>query len=364
VVRREKGVFAFFERLKRKSRQQQQAARQAIQVASADPTYVPEAVFTEESRWTLVTDLVGGVVNVDRAKTELEGAYSADSGFIHAGVGVGYQGLFSEADQILFGLSGGYDRTETTAEGSSASGRGEAEATSWNPSAYAGWTSPPLKTGFKDPLLASLSLAALYGEGDQDYQRSFTATPVSGPSVTDLMNGSAEQTFRALTASVSASQKIGNVTLSPRASYSMLKVETGGFSETLGRGDQGGNNGLALRYAPVEDDWTEARIGAGATWRVFTGETMALDIGSGVDVVFVGSPETSLRTAFFVQDLRGAAVPIVYGVDDLDDQYVDLSASVSASFSNGVELFLAGFSRQGHDYIDATGLQAGLRLNF
>jgi hypothetical protein len=363
VARREKGVFAFFERLKRKS-QNKRAGLMGVQLASNDPAFLPAAA--DVDRLTIVTDLVGGVVNIDNSATSLEGAYGADSGYVNAGAALTYEGVFSSTDAILFGFAGGYETTDTTAEGAGITDRGDSEATSWNASALLGWTSPPVSAGFAEPMRATVSLALLYGEGDQDYTRTFSATPASGAAaLTDILSGSSEQTFSSNAIHASLAQPIGVVTLTPRASFSVIHVETDGFSESLAGGDQGGDGGLSLRYAPVEDDWTEARLGAGASFRAYETASMAVDLGAGVDFIHVGSPESSTRIAYFVQDLRGASsAPILYNVNDLDSDYYDLSASASALFANGAELILSGFSRQGHSYSDVTGLQAGVRLTF
>jgi hypothetical protein len=367
IVRREKGLSAFFERLKRKASQKKRP--DAVVVASNDPAFMP--YFDDTPSATFVADVSGGAFNIDRARTDLEGGFSADSVVINAGAGVLFDSLVSERDQLLFGLAAGYEDTESVSEAALAADRNTSESTAWTGSAYASWTSAPLQLGFKDPGFVSVALAGLYGEGDQTYDRTFTAryltqTTVSGgvssssfASVSEDLRGQSDQSFNSVSLQLSAAQSFGPLTVSPRGSFSSVRFKTGGYSESGGGTTRGG---LALTYAPVADQWTETRIGAGAVLRTFASEALALDVGVGVDTIFIGDASTPKRVAYFAEDLRANPVPIRYSVDDLDSQYYDVNASVTATFGNGVEAFLNGFSRQGHSYIDVTGAVVGVRI--
>lgn len=349
VLRRERGLFSLIERLRRRAQEWREAG---VQVASLDDTYVPTG-----RGFAVVVDLSGGFVNTERDATDLEGAFSADSTLFNAGAAVALR------NNVMFGGALTFENTDSDVT-ASPDGRTSFENEAMTASAFAGWATPAPIMSEEGRLI--LTGAFSYNSGDQSYERGFSATfqpDLDDPDETtntDQLNGSTDQDVTTFTLQATLSQPLGALTFTPHVSFSYVRFEAGAYAEAID-GTDGEDNGLALRYDDVEDEWTETRLGAGLAYAAPEG---GWELSANADAVFVGDAETPLRTAYFVQDLRAAPFAITYQVDSLDDQYFDLSGSIGYQFANGVTPYVSAFTRAGHEYIDSHGAFAGLRLAF
>ncbi len=351
VLRRERGLNALIERLRRRAARLLESEAGYVQLASLDQGYVPAA--PQIRNHTLIFDLVGGVVNTERKPTDLEGGFSADSVIANAGAAVAFRNVLRGGDALLLGFGLGYESTESQsyADPNSTANQGGGDSEAFTGSAFVGWSIGAL----------TLTTTASYGSSDQTYERYFSA---QGDDWARLA-GALDQTYTAASLQAQYAKSFGGFTLSPRVSFTYAEYETERYIESASLvGAGGGGAGLALEYAPVKDEWTEGRIGITASYVWPLGADGVLEFGVGADAVFVGDAETPLRTAYFAQDQRqgGARFPIIYAVDSLDDQYYDVTASLSADFGNGFQPYVSVFSRQGHKYTESEGVFFGLRF--
>lgn len=374
TLRRDQSLWSRIQRLwsrgdrERDRRRREQAALRPYKVAALG-SYAP-APQPAIRDYSFVTDLSGGAVNVDRSATDLEGAFSADSFVVNAGAGVLFHGNGIEGSTLLVGGALSYEETQADGESRPSSGqtqsfRSETESEALITSAFASWTSGPIGGDAEQGGRLNLTASYSFGTADTNYSRDFSTTierdGVEDRVVRDIFKDDVDQTFQTLTVRGSYNHQIGDLTLTPRASASWVRFETDAHEE---ESIVSGTSSLALRYEAVEDDWAELRVGAAATYRAPTGPTTALRLGVGVDAVFVDDAETPERTAFFAQDLRANPTPIVYSVDDLDSEYFDINLSIAFENGSRFEPYLAGFSRQGHDYLDSQGGLIGIRTVF
>lgn len=350
VVRRERGLASLIERLRRRAERWREAG---IQIASLDDTFTPSS-----REFAVVLDASGGVVNTDRDVTPLEGGFSADSTIFNVGAAIALQSGF------MFGGALTFENTDSDVI-ASPQGQTNFENESLTTAAFVGWSGPaPV---FSEDGSIAITASASYNSGDLSYDRGFGVTYQpdldSAATITalDQLAGSVDQNVTTISLQATLTQPLGAFTFTPHASISYVQFETGAYAENV---TDGTNNGLALRYADVEDEWTEARLGAGLSYGFATGDNSAIEIGVNADAVFVGDAETPLRSAFFVQDLRANPFAITYQVDDLDEQYFDLSGSVSFQFANGFTPYVTAFTRAGHEYIDSQGFFLGARVAF
>ena len=380
VARRQGGLSALIERLRRKFKKER--AERYVQYAMLGDKlpYMPQ-----EKSYTVVTDAAGGVINLDRNPTELDSsAYSADSAFASIGAAVVFHGTLDDEPDWILGGSLGYETVDSSkTSGANAFSRAESETENISFSGFLGWSSSPFSIDGEDNARAYVTASATYGQGDQTYKREFEATYQSGvelnaddeyeavtTSVFDQMTGGIDQSYWSGSLQATVSGKFENLTVAPRASVTYVKFKSDGLTEEVsssgvreGTGSYAGG-ALALDYAPVEDEWVETRIGSALTLDFPMTRTSIFQVGASMDAVFVGDAETPRRTAWFAQDLRTGAdrAPILYDVEDLDDQFYDVSVSASAQFSNGVQPYLSYFSRESHKYIDSSGVVAGVRF--
>lgn len=352
VLRRERGLASLIERLRRRA--EEWRASRPVQYASLN-----EDVPNNTRNHTVLVDVAGGIVNVDRAVTPLEGGFSGDSAVANLGAAIAFKDALGDDDALLLGGTLGFERTDTTGFGGP-NGRSRSEGDTTSAALFVGWTTPPVSL-FGEPATATFTLTGAYSNGDLSYAREFGVAFAGQPTVLDELSGDAEQTSTTLAFHMQFSQPIGDWTVTPRASVTYVEYETDGYSETV---TDASNNGLALRYANVEDEWIESRLGLAVLYAKPLREDVVLDIGVGADAIFVGDAETPLRTAYFAQDLRATPFPVVYNVDDLDEQYYDLSLSVGLAFANGFSPYVTAFTRQEHEYIESDGLIAGVRYAF
>ena len=374
TLRRDQSLWSRIQRLwsrgdrERDRRRREQAALRPYKVAALG-SYAP-APQPAIRDYSFVTDLSGGAVNVDRSATDLEGAFSADSFVVNAGAGVLFHGNGIEGSTLLLGGALSYEETQADGEslgnsGQTQSFRSETESETLITSAFASWTSGPIGGDAEQGGRLNLTASYSFGTADTNYSRDFSTTierdGVEDRIIRDIFKDDVDQTFQTLTVRGSYNHQLGDLTLTPRASASWVRFETDAHEE---ESIASGTSSLALRYEAVEDDWTELRVGAAATYRAPTGRATALRLGVGVDAVFVGDAETPERTAFFAQDLRANPTPIVYSVDDLDSEYFDINLSIALENGSRFEPYLAGFSRQGHDYLDTQGGLIGIRTVF
>ena len=380
VARRQSGLSALIERLRRKFRKERAERYVQYAMLGDELPYMPQ-----EKSYTIVTDAAGGVINLDRNPTELDSsAYSADSAFASIGAAVVFHGTLDDEPDWILGGSLGYETVDSSkTSGANAFSRAESETENISFSGFLGWSSSPFSIDGEDNARAYVTASATYGQGDQTYKREFEATYQSGvelnaddeyeavtTSVFDQMTGGIDQSYWSGSLQATVSGKFENLTVAPRASVTYVKFKSDGLTEEVsssgvreGTGSYAGG-ALALDYAPVEDEWVETRIGSALTLDFPMTRTSIFQVGASMDAVFVGDAETPRRTAWFAQDLRTGAdrAPILYDVEDLDDQFYDVSVSASAQFSNGVQPYLSYFSRESHKYIDSSGVVAGVRF--
>lgn len=369
VARRQGGLTSLIDRLSRKAKQERrrEAAQRSYQIASLDAVGPPNSAPPRTASASIVFDASAGILNVDRSETALEGSFSAESVVANLGGAVVFAGPFQSDDQALLGLGVNFERTKSDRADGLAINTSSFESDAVTISAFIGWTSEAL--GSPDsPATVSTMFSVAYGTGDQSYGRRFnfyrdraTISPGSAPDASNTLEGDVDQTFTSVSAQASYTKAYGAVSLQPRISATFVRFETEGHKESVRAGEQ--DNGFALEYAPVEDEWAEVRVGGTVAYTGQLSERALWQVALGVDSVFVLDAETPDRTAFFVQDLRQAGrVPIIYSVDNLDDQYYDMTVSVSGSFENGLQPSMSFFTRQGHEYIEAHGVLVGLRL--
>jgi hypothetical protein len=350
-------------------------ALQSFQVASLSNVSWPQSATSSTRaqapslrRFTFVTDLSAGAVNIDRAPTALEGGYDADSFFVNGAAALVFHGQTLKSSSLMLGGSVTYEETESnrvSTSGSNGTSRTGFESESLSGAVVAAWTSAPLGAADGTGGRLNAEVRFGFGDGEQSYVREFTATfeeDSDRAAVSDALGDAVDQDFSAVSLAAQFIQPLGKWTLTPRVRVSWVEFNTDAHEEEALDGE---NNGLALRYEAVSDEWVETRVGSSLDFTDQFGNGIEWSAGVGFDAVFVGDAETPERTAFFAQDLRGAgAVPIVYSVDDLDSEYYDVNLRSSLRFANGVQLFGAAFTRQGHDYLDLTGGLVGIRLSY
>ncbi|MEL7546154.1 MAG: hypothetical protein AAGJ84_05855 [Pseudomonadota bacterium] len=390
LARREGGLRAIFSRLRKKAerenREEERAREQAargIQLASIGT--IPISALSSgtitaprDRPFTLVTDLSGGFVNIERQETDLASAFDADSVVINASAALLFGDDTATDSSLLFGGAVSFESTESETSSGENNLFDQFETEAWTGSVFAGWNSNAFDFGGTDNAAWSFSLLGSAGQGDQTYDRSFSQEYTPDLGVDSDMDGEADvaiasgqfggdvdQDFMSVSLQSSLSVGLGGVTVAPRASVTWAQFETGAHEESMTGVASMGGEGLALRYEAVEDEWVESRLGGSLTYSALISDTTVLDLTLGSDAIFVSDAETPIRTAFFAQDLRGAdAAQIRYNVDDLDDQYFDVNVSAALDFSSGWQPYVSYFTRQGHDYIDAQGGLFGVRLTY
>lgn len=328
-------------------------------VASAGDIYMPQ-----DRSFVLILDASKNWVDVKRSETPLEGGFQADSVLVKTGATVAVPDAFSRGDLLLVGGSLTFEDTKSSGSTAPAQ-RSSFKTEGLSGSAFAAWSPEPFSIGFEADMALTFKLIGTYGTGDLDYMRKFDASYRPSQqsnnivTVSDTLQGRLSQEGSAISFHVQAEQPVGSFVFRPRASVLFGRFEKESMHEQV---TDGFDNGLGMRFYGNADEWTEWRVGGQISFSEKLSDKVKLTLSIGADAVFVDDAETPVQTASFVQDLRAAPHIISYRIDNLDNEFYDLSATASLELDNRVGIYATAYTREGHSNTELTGIEIGLRL--